>query len=317
IYYLCFTKSYFTRSDQQNVFQSAAGFRIAGDFLRDQEPAEVVCVLRETGKKECSLSGRLYEKFADHIGRFPCVFIAPDDVQIITGGSEERRRTLDALLSQLDAEYLKRLMEYNRILQQRNSLLKAFAEQRRMDQGLLDVLNEQLARPGTFVFEKRRSFLQSFVPLVQQYYREISGEDYTIDVVYESQLLQHDLLTLLKWNQDKDMAIQRTSAGIHRDDISFGLNENPFKSMASQGQRKSLLFALKLAEFESLQSHKRFPPLLLLDDVFEKLDAGRMHNLLEYVCCKNHGQVFLTDTHCGRMKTALDAIGEKYDIIEL
>jgi DNA replication and repair protein RecF len=124
IYYLCFTKSYFTRSDQQNVFQSASGFRIAGDFTLESGPAEVVCVLRETGKKECSLGGRLYDRFAEHIGRFPCVFIAPDDVQIITGGSEERRRFLDALLSQVDAEYLKRLMEYNRVLQQRNSLLK-------------------------------------------------------------------------------------------------------------------------------------------------------------------------------------------------
>lgn len=186
-----------------------------------------------------------------------------------------------------------------------------------MDHGLLEVLNDQLARPGAFVFEKRHSFLQSFVPLVQKYYREISGEDYTIEVVYESQLLRSDLVSLLKWNQDKDIAIQRTSAGIHRDDISFGLNENPFKNMASQGQRKSLLFALKLAEFESLQSHKGFPPLLLLDDVFEKLDAGRMHNLLEYVCCKNKGQIFLTDTHCERMKAALEALGESYELIEL
>lgn len=317
IYYLCFTKSYFTRSDQSSIYLSANGFRVAGNFTLQAQPSEVVCVLRETGKKECLLNGQLYERFADHIGRFPCVLIAPDDVQMITGGSEERRRFLDALLSQMDAEYLKRLMEHNRILQQRNGLLKSFAEQRRIDQQLLDVLNDQLARPSKFIFEKRRDFLKSFVSLIQQYYKQISGEDYVIDVVYESQLLQQNPYELLKNNQEKDLMLQRTTAGIHRDDLSFILDGNAFKSMASQGQRKSLLFALKLAEFEALNNHKGFPPLLLLDDVFEKLDAGRMHNLLEYVCCKNQGQVFLTDTHCDRIESALNALGEKYQLIKL
>lgn len=317
IYYLCFTKSYFTRSDQANVYQSATGFRVAGDFTLENQPAQVVCVLRETGKKECSMDGRQYEKFAEHIGRFPCVLIAPDDVQIITGGSEERRRFLDALLSQMDAEYLKRLMEYNRVLQQRNSLLRSFADSRRIDQHLLDVLNTQLVQPANFIFNYRKEFLQSFLPLIRQHYREISGEDYRIDVTYESQLLQQDLEILLRSNQDKDLALQRTTAGIHKDDLFLGLNESPFKSMASQGQRKSLLFALKLAEFESLNRHKGFPPLLLLDDVFEKLDAGRMHNLLEYVCCKNKGQIFLTDTHCDRIQKALDDLGESYELVQL
>ena len=318
IYYLSFTKSYFTRSDQANVYQSAAGFRVAGKFHRENgEPAEVVCVLRETGKKECTLNGRQYERFADHIGSFPCVLVAPDDVQIITGASEERRRFLDALLSQLDAEYLKKLIEYNRVLQQRNSLLKSFAEQRRIDQGLLDVLNGQLMRPAAFIFNKRRDFMYEFVPLIRQYYKQISGEEYLIEVEYDSQLLRQDFHELLQWNQEKDLASQRTSAGIHRDDITLSLDGNPFKATASQGQRKSMLFALKLAEFESLNRHKGFPPLLLLDDVFEKLDADRMHNLLEYVCCQNQGQIFLTDTHCERMETALKALGEKYEVIKL
>jgi DNA replication and repair protein RecF len=317
IYYLCFTKSYFTRSDQANIYQSAAGFRIAGDFSLQGQHTEMVCVLRETGKKECVYNGQLYEKFSEHIGRFPCVFIAPDDVQIITGGSEERRRFLDALLSQLDAEYLKKLMEYNRVLQQRNSLLRSFAESRRIDQHLLDVLNGQLVKPAIFVFERRREFLQSFLPLIRQYYLEISGEEYIIDVTYESQLLNNGLDELLKQNQDRDLAAQRTTAGIHKDDLLLGLNGSPFRNMASQGQRKSLLFALKLAEFEALNRHKGFPPLLLLDDVFEKLDAGRMHNLLEYVCCKNKGQIFLTDTHCERIESALKALGENFQLIEL
>ncbi|HYE54570.1 MAG TPA: DNA replication and repair protein RecF [Chitinophagaceae bacterium] len=317
IYYLCFTKSYFTRADQANVYQSASGFRVAGNFTLENDAAEVVCVLRETGKKECLLNGRQYDKFADHIGRFPCVLIAPDDVQIITGGSEERRRFLDALLSQLDAEYLRRLMEYNKVLQQRNSLLKSFAEQRRFDQSLLDVLNDQLVRPAQFIFTWRRDFLQSFVPLVRQYYKQISGEEYLVEVQYESHLLEDEFAGLLKRTQEKDLALQRTSTGIHRDDLYLSLNDAAFKSMASQGQRKSLLFALKLAEFEALNRHKGYPPLLLLDDVFEKLDAARMHNLLEYVCCKNKGQIFLTDTHCERINAALKELDVEFETIEL
>jgi len=317
IYYLCFTKSYFSRADQANVYQSAAGFRVAGHFTLNEGPAEVVCVLRETGRKECLLNGRLYEKFADHIGKFPCVLIAPDDVQIITAGSEERRRFLDALLSQLDAEYLRRLMEYNRILQQRNSLLKSFAENRRFDQSLLDVLNEQLVRPGNFIFNLRKNFLQSFVPLVKHHYSKISGEEYVVEVLYESHLLNDDFAALLKRTQEKDLVLQRTTAGIHRDDLFLSLNDNAFKNMASQGQRKSLLFALKLAEFESLNRHNGFPPLLLLDDVFEKLDAARMHNLLEYVCCNNEGQIFLTDTHCGRIQSSLAELNVPFEIIEV
>ncbi|HEY0677444.1 MAG TPA: DNA replication and repair protein RecF [Chitinophagaceae bacterium] len=317
IYYLCFTKSYFTRSDQANVFQTASGFRVAGEFSKDGEPAEVVCVLRESGKKECLLNGQLYERFADHIGKFPCVLIAPDDVQMITGGSEERRRFLDALLSQMDSDYLRRLMEYNRVLQQRNSLLKSFAENRRVDISLLEVLNDQLVKPANYIFTKRRDFMETFVPLISKFYSEISGEEYIVEVMYESQLLQNKLADLLRENQEKDMMLQRTTTGIHRDDLFLGLNGNAFKNTASQGQRKSLLFALKLAEFESLNAHKGFPPLLLLDDVFEKLDAGRMHNLLEYVCCRNKGQIFLTDTHCDRINQALSAINVEFQLLEL
>lgn len=317
IYYLCFTKSYFTRSDQANVYHSANGFRIAGRFSLNSESGEMACVLRETGKKECSLNGQVYERFADHIGRFPCVFIAPDDVQIITGGSEERRRFLDALLSQMNPEYLRKLMEYNRILQQRNSLLKRFADSRNVDQHLIDVLNAQLIKPAELVYETRREFMHDFIPLIVRFYREISGEEYEVKVVYESQLHQYPLHDLLKWNQEKDLGAQRTTAGIHKDDLFLGLNDAAFRGTASQGQRKSLLFALKLAEFESLNRHKGFPPLLLLDDVFEKLDAGRMHNLLEYVCCRNTGQIFLTDTHCDRISDALSALDVDYGLLQL
>jgi DNA replication and repair protein RecF len=315
IYYCCFTKSYFTRSDSQNILHGSGGFRIEGHFNLQGEPLKVVCILRETGRKEFSVNNEPYEKLATHIGKLPCVIIAPDDVQIITGGSEERRRTLDALLCQLDASCLQQLMDYNKVLQQRNGFLKSLAEKKFTDHKLLDVYDEQLCRYGAYVYKKRNEFLQEFLPLVAKFYTQIAGQTEPLALTYESQLHEYDLPQLLQRLRQKDIMVQRTSGGIHRDDINTQLNNQPFKALASQGQRKSLLFAMKLAEFETLKQAKQFPPLLLLDDVFEKLDAGRMHNLLDYVCVQNLGQVFITDTHADRIKMHFETLGMPFQLI--
>jgi DNA replication and repair protein RecF len=283
LYYLCFTKSYFTRTDQQNVHKGSAGFRISGHFEKDGKDTEVVCVLRETGKKEFLTDGDPYEKFSRHIGRFPCVIIAPDDIQIITGGSEERRRFLDALLSQLDPAYLQNLIEYNKVLQQRNGFLRSLTERRLSDKSLLEVYDAQLIRPGAWLFARRQGFLQALLPLAASHYTRIAGAQEPLTLNYESQLLNSSFGELLRQGQEKDLYLQRTGAGIHKDDIGIGFADQPFRSIASQGQRKSLLFALKLAEYETLKQEKGFPPILLLDDVFEKLDEVRMHNLLDRV----------------------------------
>lgn len=282
------------------------GFRLEGHFTLNNIPQEVTCILRETGKKEIALNGEMYDKFSDHIGRFPCIMIAPDDVQVITGGSEERRQFLDALLSQSDHSYLLQLIAYNKILQQRNSLLRS-SDTRRVDENLLQVLNEQLIRPGVFIYEKRNTFLNDFIPLVQKFYRQISGEEYDIHIAYESQLHSHPFEMLLRQLREKDILLQRTNGGVHKDDLSISLHNNNFKSVASQGQRKSLLFAFKLAAFEVLKAINGFPPLLLLDDVFEKLDENRMHNLLQWVCKENDSQLFITDTHPERIKQHLSS----------
>jgi DNA replication and repair protein RecF len=293
------------------------GFRIAGDFLLSEEEVHAICILRETGKKEFLWNSVAYEKFSDHIGKFPAVFVAPDDVHIITEGSEERRRFLDALISQLDNEYLLMLIDYNKVLQQRNGLLKSFAERRSVDQSLLEVLNLQLIKPGEYIFAYRKNFLTELIPLIREFYCQISGEEYEIGVRYESQLLEEEFPRLLEQSQEKDLALQRTNVGTHKDDLVITLDGNPFKTLASQGQRKSLLFSLKLAEFTALKNHKGFSPLLLLDDVFEKLDEKRMHNLLDFVCCENDGQIFLTDTHTDRLNTALTALSQAYQVITL
>lgn len=317
IYYCCFTKSYFTRSDSQNILHGSGGFRIEGHFNLQEEPLKVVCILRETGRKEFTVNGEPYEKLAAHIGKLPCVIIAPDDVQIITGASEERRRMLDALMCQLDASYLQQLMDYNKVLQQRNGFLKSLAEKKLTDQNLLEVYDEQLGRYGAYIYKKRNEFLQSFLPLVEKFYIQIAGQTEPLALSYESQLHECSFPQLLQRFRQKDIIVQRTSGGIHRDDINTQLNNQPFKALASQGQRKSLLFAMKLAEFETLKQAKQFPPLLLLDDVFEKLDAGRMHNLLDHVCVQNLGQVFITDTHADRIKHHFDTLGMKYQLIGL
>jgi len=317
IYYLCFTKSYFTKSDAQNVHYGAQGFRIEGKFELNEQREKAVCVLRETGKKEFFWNEELYEKFSAHIGKLPCVIIAPDDVQIITDGSEERRRFIDALLCQLDAKYLQSLMDYNKTLQQRNSLLKAFAERKQHDYHLLDVYDEQLEKTGIYVFEERKRFSENLLPLVKKFYVQIAGADESVDIKYESQLFSSSFENLLKQFREKDLMLQRSSVGIHKDDIDISMNGQSFKSFASQGQRKSLLFALKLAEFEILKNEKGFAPLLLLDDVFEKLDESRMQNLLHWACIQNGGQIFITDTHSGRIKNHLEKLVIKYQLINV
>jgi len=317
IHYLCFTKSYFTRLDGMNILHGHEGFRIDAEFELWEKKEKALCILRETGKKEFSIDGRLYEKFSEHIGHYPCVIIAPDDIQIITGGSEERRRFIDSLLSQLDQEYLKNLIVYNKVLQQRNSLLRSFAETVNKDLSLLNVLDEQLVKPGEKIFEKRKEFLISFLPHVKHVYEEISKQYENISLFYESEMLQGSFSELLGANHHKDMFAMRTTSGIHRDDLEFNLNEQPFRSIASQGQRKSLLFALKLAEMESIKNEKGFAPLLLLDDVFEKLDEERIANLLIRVCVENEGQVFITDTNKDRLEDHLKILGQDYQLIEL
>ncbi len=317
IHYLCFTKSYFSHSDAVNVQHGAKGFRIEGQLLRNEEAETATCILRENGKKEFLVNDESYEKFSRHIGRYPCVVIAPDDAVLITGGSEERRNFLDALLSQLDGEYLQNLIRYNKVLQQRNSLLKSAAETGRTDDALLQILNGQLITPGNYIFEKRSQFLVSFLPRVKRLYTEIAQKEENLSILYDSRLFETSFDELLAATENKDKALSRTTAGIHRDDIVLQLRGQPFKNMASQGQRKSLLFALKLTELEIIRSEKKMTPFLLLDDVFEKLDEERISNLLQKVCNENKGQVFITDTNENRLMQHLRNLNSEFDLIYL
>lgn len=317
IYYCCFTKSYFASSDTLNIGFGKEGFRLEADFNQDAVSQKVLCIHRGNSKKEFYFNDIPYVKFSKHIGLLPAVIIAPDDINIISGNSEERRKYLDTLLCQLDADYLQQLIIYNKILLQRNSLLKRFAEQGNTDDTLLEVMDQQLIAAGNYIFDRRKKLSGQLIPLVIEFYLQIASNSEKIHVGYESKLHLITFAELLNTNREKDRQWQRTTAGIHKDDLAFELDKQPFRHIASQGQRKSLLFALKLAEYEMIKQSKGFPPLLLLDDVFEKLDDIRMNNLMNQVCKENKGQVFITDTHKERLEEAFTKLGVEGQIIEL
>ncbi|WP_143310816.1 DNA replication/repair protein RecF [Chitinophaga vietnamensis] len=316
IYYLCFTRSYFTSNESQNTRYHTNGFRLEGTFSKNGHEEKILCTVKE-GKKEFSLNDDKYDRFSRHIGQFPAVMIAPDDAAIIAGGSEERRKWLDTLLSQLDPSYLDHLIVYQKILLQRNTLLKNMEASGPQQDQLLDIFDLQLVQHGVPVFKARQQFLQAFIPEVQRLYDYIAGTHETVNIRYHCSLQEDDFANLLHACRYRDMQLQRTSTGIHRDDLVFLLNDHPMKTSASQGQRKSFLFALKLAQFEVLKKHKQFPPLLLLDDVFEKLDQDRVMRLIALVADQQYGQVFITDTHAQRLLDAFAATGETVQLISI
>jgi DNA replication and repair protein RecF len=317
IYYLSFTKSYFSRPDAQNVHHSHQGMRLEGHYDIAGENVPVTCILRENLKKEFYFDQEPYTKLSQHIGKIPCVMIAPDDVQIITGSSEERRKLMDSLLSQMYPDYLKLLIAYNKVLVQRNSLLKNASETGKLDALLLETINEQLVKNGEFIFEFRVQLIKEYLPAILNLYQIIAGQKDQIDIQYQSQLQQQSFTTLLELSLPKDKIMQRTNVGIHKDDLIITIQAQSFKQEASQGQRKSLLFAIRLAEWELIKSKKGFAPILLLDDIFEKLDEQRMIHLLSWVSKSTDGQVFITDTHKERVAELLGKHLDSYQLIEI
>lgn len=317
IYYLSFTKSYFSRPDAQNVHHTYQGMRVQGQYEINKDEISVTCILRESGKKEFYFDETIYPKMSQHIGKIPAVMIAPDDVQIITGTSEERRKLMDSLLSQIDSDYLHLLIQYNKVLQQRNGLLKWAAEQGQMDEVLLSTLNEQLVQFGIPIFEKRTEYLNQWLPMVHQLYQSIAGMADDIEIQYQSSLQNNSFEQLLNQSLAKDRAVQRSSVGIHKDDLVITIQNQSFKQEASQGQRKSLLFSIRLAEWEILKKVKGFSPILLMDDIFEKLDEQRMAHLLEWVAKETNGPVFITDTHKERVAKLLGKYVDEFQMIEI
>lgn len=302
IYYLSFTRSFFHTPDQLIIQHDAPYLRVEGLYKRNELEEKVVIALQRGEKKSLKVNNNEVRKFADHIGEYPLVMITPNDIMLIYEGSEERRKFLDGMIAQTDKVYLNNLLAYNRTLEQRNRQLKGFAEQGGLDETLLASYNEQLIRYGNAIHDKRSSFLQEFIPVFRAYYQTISSSTELVNLIHESDLHHNSLAHLLHQFESADLAAQRTTKGIHKDDLLFEISGFPLKKFGSQGQQKSFIIALKLAQFAYLNSHMGLKPLLLLDDIFEKLDGERLKKLLGMIAHADFGQIFITDTDLERLQ---------------
>lgn len=312
IYYLCMCKSAIGMNDSGLVMHQTDFFRLAGVFYKEKKRMEIVAKVIPRKKKEIECNGVLYPKLLDHIGFLPVVMIVPDDTRLATEGSEDRRRFIDNTLSQLEAPYLKALVTYNRLLKQRNASLKQMASERRYDAALLATYDLQMTAPATLIHDRRKTFQNELQPLLQEYYDYISGGQEMVDCQYKSQLLEQSFGELMTTAAEKDRILQRTTAGVHRDDLVFKISDYPLKKYASQGQLKSYVLALKLAQYEVLRKANKEQPLLLLDDIFDKLDRGRVQKLIQLLLDRNFGQVFITDTAEERLEGIIASFALDY-----
>ncbi len=317
IYHLAFGKSYFNPLAGQNIRHGEEFFIIEGTFKVKDRNEKIVCSLKKGMKKIIKRNNKIYDRLSDHIGLLPLVIISPSDRDLILEGSDIRRKFVDSVISQSDKEYLQTLLKYNKILQQRNTLLKYFAANHSFDQATISVYNEQLNGFGTIIFEKRAAFIENFIPIFKEQYFAITGGQELVDVHYESKLFSQDLLSLLESNIEKDRALQYTSTGIHKDDLRFEIEDYPIKKFGSQGQQKSFLIALKFAQFHFLKAHSGTTPIMLLDDIFDKLDENRVKHIITLVDDENFGQIFISDTHPERTENVVKSIHQSYKIFKL
>lgn len=318
IHYLSLCKSYFNPVDSQQIKQGEEWFMVQGEFDKEGQSEIVACSLKRNQKKQFKKNKKEYTRLADHIGLFPLVMISPNDSVIVTEGSEERRRFVDNVISQTDPRYLDGLIAYNRCLVQRNSMLKQAAKSGLLDKGLLEVLNMQLIDYGVPIFEKRKTFMAEFIPEFDRHYEFLTETAERVSLTYESQLKEEPFADLLTQSLERDRVLERTTVGIHKDDLLFSIHEHmPLKKFGSQGQQKSFLIALKLAQYSFLYKQKGFKPLLLLDDIFDKLDEKRLRKLMEMVSEDDFGQIFLTDTDAVRINRIFDEINRRVRVFEI
>lgn len=306
IHYLCLCKSYFTRADAQVMRHGDNFFRIDGVFDDAGRGVTITCTY-QGGKKEVAKNGVPYERLADHIGLIPVAMIAPDDIAIINDGSEERRRFLDSAIAQVNSGYLQRLIRYNRVLSQRNAMLKQALSGGRADDTLLGILNHQLAEDGNALYRERAEYLSRFRPLLKTIYTRLSGGDEEAEIEYQSQLEGHDHLQLLLRSERDDRGAGRTTVGIHKDDLLLSVKGYPVRDTGSQGQIKSFLIALKLAQCKLMEQTEGKNSILLLDDIFEKLDKQRLEVLFTMLQEETFGQIFITDADTERSKKFCDS----------
>ncbi len=317
LHFLCLCKSHAGLSDRHLVQHGETFFRLEARFEVEEGPVKIVAKYQSGQRKEITRNGVVYERLTEYIGQFPVVMIAPDDVSLVQDGSEDRRRFLDATLSQISPDYLQNLLVYNALLKQRNALLKLFAEHRRFDPLLLESLDRQMPEPAQLIFEQRKKFVAALQPLFLEYYAAISGSRERVAVSYESDLDKGDFAAMMQQAIEKDRLLQRTTTGVHRDDLLLFMDGQPVKKFASQGQLKSFLLALRLAQYEVLRQEKGVSPILLLDDIFDKLDTQRVSQLVALLIRRDFGQIFITDTQRERIEEVIASFAGEYAIFEV
>lgn len=317
IYYLSYCKSFFNPVDSQNVRYGEDFFVLEGAYQLEDREEKLYCGVKRGQKKKFKRNSKEYDRLADHIGLFVSVMVSPNDSELILGGSDVRRKFLDGIIAQFDKQYLDYLLNYNKALQQRNALLKYFQKERTWNEDNLKVWDESLIKYGQYIYDRRSKFVNEFTPIFNDRYAIISSSKEQVEVVYNSQLNEATFSDLLTGLREKDRITAYSNGGIHKDDLVFNLNDHPVKKFGSQGQQKSFLIALKLGQFTFLEKSKRYLPILLLDDIFDKLDRDRISKLMELVSDQEFGQVFITDTNEDRVRSILEQHKVEYNLITI
>lgn len=317
LYYLSFTKSFFNLSDHMNINHDANWFMVKGDYSRSDEILQVVCSCQLNQKKQVKLNGKVYRRLADHIGLLPLVMVSPGDSALIMGGSDERRKFMDGVISQFDAAYLEDLLRYNRVLLQRNNLLKQMGHSFQSDPEMIAIYDIQLIETGERIFSRRKKFVNELNPVFQEFYSAISQGAEKTSLFYQSDLEGKPFPETLREALPRDRSAQYTTTGIHKDDLQLSLGNFPIRKIGSQGQQKTYLVALKLAQFEYIRQVAGLKPILLLDDIFDKLDKKRVEQIVKMVAGEQFGQIFITDTNREHLDTILLSVPSDYRIFKV
>ena len=317
IYHLSYTKSYFNPIPSQNIKHGETFFFISGRYMIHDKEENILVSLKKGDKKIIKRNNKLYKKFSDHIGKIPLVLISPDDRNLIIEGSETRRKFIDGIISQTDKEYLNNLIDYNKTLKQRNALLKMFYDNSESIRKTIDIYDRQLSSDAQKIYDKRREFLNEFIPIFKSRYKELSNDKENVEIKHSSDISpDQNLYKLLKNSLEKDLRFQYTTKGIHKDDLNLKLDNFPIKKYGSQGQQKTFLIAMKLAQFDYL-SKLDSKPILLLDDIFDKLDDTRVKQIINLVNQEKFNQIFISDTNKTRSENIIKKVNKSYKIFEI
>lgn len=313
IYYLSFCKCHIHTSEKQIILKDEDICVLQGKYEYNAQSEDIFCAMRRGQRKQFKRNQKAYDKLSEHIGLLPLVMISPADSELIRGGSDERRRLLDVIISQHNKSYLHALIQYNKAIMQRNLMLKNQSH----DNALYEVLEMQLSMHGQLIYEKRKELVEAFIPLFNEYYQAICKSVETVHLKYISQL-EHEALDIqLAADRERERIVGYTLTGIHKDDLEMILDDRLIRHVGSQGQNKTFLIALKLAQYSFLSTHGKTKPILLLDDVFDKLDAERVEQIIQLVSSEHFGQIFMTDTNRKYLDQILLAINQEYSLFKL